>query len=330
MADDLIGAVIVDRFEILQKIGEGGMGTVYRGFQRSVKRDVAIKVIKPALSSDPKVVRHFEREAELASKLSQPNTVSVFDYGKTEDGRLYIAMELLKGRTLLRVMLDDGTFSVERAVRVSSQICDAFEAAHALGIVHRDLKLENVIVLDQPAGRDLVKVLDFGLAKLFGETSSGSGLGVVGTPRYMAPEVATKGMSSPASDLYALGVLLGELTTGGPLWMTERLSELIEQKHRPDNVVERVPVELQRAVGALLAPRPEERPTAAQARSLLRNLADGSLAFPPIDARDPTISKVTIEAQRRSRVPAPLVSWRVALFVLVCAAAIAYLVTFRP
>src|SRR5262245_22423069 len=164
------------------------MGAVYRAYQRSVKRECAIKVIKSTLSKDPKVVRHFEREAQLASQLSQPNTVSVFDYGQTKDGQLFIAMELLKGRTLLGVLADDGTFTVERAVRIGSQICDALEAAHAVGIVHRDLKLENVIVLDQPPGRDLLKVLDFGLARLFSDVTTSSGTGIVGTPRYMAPE----------------------------------------------------------------------------------------------------------------------------------------------
>jgi serine/threonine protein kinase len=328
MADDLIGTVISDRFEILERIGQGGMGAVYRAFQRSVKREVAIKVIKPVLSRDPKVVRHFKREAELASKLSQPNTVSIIDYGRTDDGRLYMAMELLQGRTLLRVMAEDGAFSVERAVRVGSQICDALDAAHAAGIVHRDLKLENVIILDQPAGRDLLKVLDFGLAKLFGATSSGSGLGIVGTPRYMAPEVATEGKASPASDVYAVGVILGELTTGGPLWMTDSLSQLVEQKYHPGDVLGLVPVALRRPLAALLAPEPEKRPTAAQARALLRNLADGSLAFPPIDPRDPTISRVKIEARRR-RQPRFHVSWPVALVALLAAIAAVYIAVYR-
>src|SRR4051812_28279286 len=131
--DDLIGSVIANRFEVRSKIGQGGMGAVYRAFQRSVKREVAIKVMKPQLSGDKQAVRHFEREAQLASKLSQPNTVSVFDYGKTADGRLYIAMELLEGKTLLDVIGHDGVFAVDRAVRIGSQICDAIEAAHALG-----------------------------------------------------------------------------------------------------------------------------------------------------------------------------------------------------
>src|SRR3954463_5247288 len=152
-ADDLIGSVICDRFEIVDKLGQGGMGSVYRAFQRSVKREVAIKVINASFSRDPDAVRRFEREAQLASQLSHPNTVSVFDFGQTEDGRLFIAMELIKGRTLLELLEQERRFSTERAVRIGSQICDALEAAHTLGIIHRDLKLDNVIVLEHPPGR---------------------------------------------------------------------------------------------------------------------------------------------------------------------------------
>jgi serine/threonine protein kinase len=289
-ADDLIGSVICDRFEIVDKLGQGGMGSVYRAFQRSVKREVAIKLINASFSRDPDAVRRFEREARLASQLSHPNTVSVFDFGQTEDGRLFIAMELIKGRTLLKLLAEDGVFTADRAVRIGSQICDALEAAHALGIIHRDLKLDNVIVLDHPPGRDLLKVLDFGLAKLFGELSSGStSPGVVGTPRYIAPEVATSGKTEPSTDIYALGVILGELTTGGPLWSTDRLSELIPQKLAPAPAIALVPPELRRIVTALIDPDPTHRPNASQARTLLRTVADGSITFPPIDLRiDPT------------------------------------------
>ena len=279
-ADDLIGAVIAERFEVLAKIGEGGMGTVYRALQRSVDREVAIKVIKPQLSRDAKVLKRFQREAKLASKLSQPNTVSVIDHGRTPDGRLYLAMELIEGRTLLEVQSDDGKLPVDRVVRIGSQLCDALEAAHELGIVHRDLKPENVIVLDRPPGRDLLKVLDFGLAKLFSEVSSTSG--VVGTPRYMAPEVATRGEASPANDVYAVGVILAELALGRPLYTSNSLGELVLLKMRPDPDVAQLPQPLRRAIGAMLVPDPARRATAAQARTLLRMVADGSVAFPMV------------------------------------------------
>jgi len=302
--ENLIGSVIADRFEVLAKIGQGGMGTVYRAFQRSVQREVAIKVIKPQLSRDSRVLQHFEREAQLASKLSQPNTVSVFDYGTTADGQLFIVMELIKGRTLLQVLGEDGKFTPDRVVRIGSQVCDALEAAHALAIVHRDLKLENVIVLDHPRGRDLLKVLDFGLAKLFSEASSSSG-SVVGTPRYMAPEVATKGKSSPASDIYALGVILAELTLGGPLYINDSLRELVELKLHPEPEIARLPPPLRRPLGAMLDPDPAMRPTAAQARTLLRTVADGSIAFPIVEKPPPPPKTATTSPPKPQRVRWP-------------------------
>src|SRR5687768_16359576 len=137
------------------------MGTVYRAYQRSIDREVALKVIDPKLARDLVAVRRFLREARLASQLSQPKTVRVFDFGQGADGYLYLVMELLRGRTLNTVVNEEGLFGVDRAVRVGVQLCDALEAAHRQGIVHRDLKPSNVMVLFDPPGRDLVKVLDF-------------------------------------------------------------------------------------------------------------------------------------------------------------------------
>ena len=279
--DELIGRVIADRFEIRERIGKGGMGAVYRAWQRSVKRDVAIKVIAAAHSRDAGAVKRFEREARLASQLSQPNIVSVFDFGRTGDGQLYIAMELIRGRNLFEALAADGTFALERVVRIGTQVCDALEAAHGQGIIHRDLKHENVIMLDEPPGRDLVKVLDFGLARLVGEESSSDHAAGIGTPRFLAPEVITES-SQPASDVYALGVMLAELVIGEPLWDSDDVHALMPLKREPASALAKVPEPFSHTIGALIDPEPGRRPSAAQARALLRQLADGSFVFPPL------------------------------------------------
>ena len=301
--DEAIGTVIDGRFEIRDRLGQGGMGTVYRAWQRSVGREVAVKLIDRSFSRDPMGVRRFLREARLASQLSQPNTVSVFDFGQAEDGRLFIAMELIRGRTLQAVVETDGAFSVERTVRIGVQICDALDAAHALGIVHRDLKLENVIVLDHPPGRDLLKVLDFGLAKNFrdpGSHATESGI-VVGTPRYMAPEAATAGIAVPAGDVYGVGVILGELSSGKPLWSGESLPLLVAQKLDPDKAVARCPTPLRPVLSKLLHPEPDYRPTAAQARAMLGAIGNELGASDTI--RDATESDPRETTNLRARTP---------------------------
>jgi serine/threonine-protein kinase len=302
--DPLVGQTIDGRFEVRARLGQGGMGTVYRAWQRSVAREVAIKLMDVGFSRDPTAVRRFEREAQLASKLAQPNTVSVFDFGQAADGRLFIAMELIRGRTLYKVLTAEGTFSVSRAARIGVQICDALEAAHKLGIVHRDLKLENVMVLDDPPGRDLVKVLDFGLAKQladFDPKGTGAGI-VVGTPRYMAPEIAVGGKMSPAADLYALGVLLAEIVTGRPLWDRDTLAELLVHKMKPHEALDGIPPGMRALVAALLDPKPELRPNAPDTRAHLASLEPASAprARAATDAGDTLNAAATIVERQRA------------------------------
>jgi serine/threonine-protein kinase len=271
--DALIGSVIDGRYEVRGKLGHGGMGRLYRAWQASVSREVAIKMIDRSLVTDPMAVTRFQREAELASKLSHPNTVSVFDFGRTSDGQLYIAMELIAGKTLTAALREAGAFAVSRIVLIGIQLCNALERAHGMGIVHRDLKLDNVMVLE----RDLVKILDFGLAKRLDDMRGTAAGIVVGTPRYIAPEVSTSGVATPASDMYAVGMILTELAIGGPLWGGDSLGQLLAKKLDPQPAIQQVPSGLRAVTRALLDASPERRPTATQAHELLIRLARGEV-----------------------------------------------------
>jgi serine/threonine protein kinase len=282
-AKDMNGVVIDGRFELRDLLGEGGMGAVYRAWQRSIGREVAIKLIDDRHGRDPMAVRRFLREARLASQLSQPNTVSVIDFGQSSDGRLFIAMELIRGKTLADILDRDGPFPATRAAWIGVQLCDALDAAHRLNIVHRDLKPANVVILDDPPGRDLLKVLDFGLAKSLTESetkATDTGL-VVGTPRYMAPEVVMGEPPTPQSDLYAVGVILGELSTGKVLWEATSFPALAGQKMHVSPIIDEVPQGLRAVVARLLDPEPGRRPaTAGDVRGLLRPLVNSDTPIP--------------------------------------------------
>ena len=227
--DQLLGRVLDGRYQIIDRLGKGGMGVVYRAIQLSVDREVAVKVVDARLAHDLGAAKRFLREARLASRLSQPSVVGVYDFGQTEDGVLYLVMELLRGHTLAAELVGGRRFTLRRAAGIAIQLCDALEAAHTQGIIHRDLKPGNIVVLDDPPGRDLIKVLDFGLAKSLAESetkATDTGL-VVGTPRYMAPEIILGERPTAQSDLYAVGVILGELATGKLMWDATSFLSLI-------------------------------------------------------------------------------------------------------
>jgi serine/threonine-protein kinase len=282
--DPMIGREIDGRFTIRERLGAGGMGVVYRAWQASVGREVAIKVISPRPGDDSSTSKRFLREAKLASQLAQPNIVMVIDFGATHDGTLYLAMELLRGRTLSQAWRKDGPFSPRRMLRVASQLCDALDSAHRAGIVHRDLKPANVMILDDPTGRDFLKVLDFGLAKaLDGEhdtTQLTQSDRVVGTPSYMAPEVITGAKAGPQSDLYSVGVVLFEMLTGKLPFAAPNANVMLA-KHAYAPVPElgdEVPVQVAYVVKKLLAKRPEQRyATAARLRDALEAAVAGTL-----------------------------------------------------
>jgi serine/threonine-protein kinase len=218
--DPLIGRVIADRYEIRSLHGTGGMARIYRAVQRSLGREVVVKVINPELLAQDETtaeesVTRFMVEAQAASKLNHPNVVSVFDFGRTsraEGGLLFLVMEFLAGKDLWTVHREDPNIPIPRIANILRQVLAALGEAHYLGIAHRDIKPENIVVEPTRSGRDLVKVIDFGLAKLGARSVTRAGQ-TVGTPSYMAPEQIA-GSALGSSDLYAVGVILYELLTG--------------------------------------------------------------------------------------------------------------------
>ena len=282
--EPMIGTIVDGRFEVQARLGAGAMGIVYRATQLSIGRDVALKVLS-GIESAP-VIKRFFREAKLASALSHPNTVQIIEFGQEPGGFVYLAMELVRGHTLL-AELDKGPLASRRITRIGVQLCDALEAAHRLQIVHRDLKLENVMI--SADGADHIKILDFGIARLVGDASSqvtATGM-FAGTPHYMAPEVLAQAVEpAPAQDVYAVGVILAELALGESLWSSAMsLPMLLVEKMAP-TAVERVPSRLRPLVGRLLDPDPGKRPPPAELRRLLLEL--DRFATDPVGVALPT------------------------------------------
>jgi serine/threonine-protein kinase len=218
--DPLLGQVLEGRYRMDAVIGRGGMGAVYRATHLAMDKAVAIKVVKAELASNLEAVRRFHREARAASLLSHPHTIKVFDFGETEQGLLYLAMEHLAGRTLADAISREGAFPEARAAHVAGQIAQSLAEAHGAGLVHRDLKPGNVMLVPVVGDPDFVKVLDFGIVKFLSDSEGGShvtraGL-VIGSPHYMAPEQAQSRPPDPRTDLYSLGVILYEMLVGRP------------------------------------------------------------------------------------------------------------------
>jgi len=234
--DPLIGRVLNDRFRILSPLGSGGMGKVYKAVQTPLDRVVALKILNPNFPAekDPAFKRRFFLEASLTSKLRHPNTVTVIDYGQTEDGIYFIAMEYMEGQTLAEVLAHDKTLPWRRVLDIAQQICRSLREAHKLGVIHRDLKPANVMLLNE-ADHDMVKVLDFGLVKSFLVADGAGGdpevtqNGVfLGSPQYMAPEQA-RNVADPRSDVYSLGILVYQMLTGRPPFQGKDYLEVIFQ-----------------------------------------------------------------------------------------------------
>lgn len=218
------GEVVAGRFRILELLGSGGFGTVYRALQENMGREVALKFLTPSVAKDPVNVERFRREAYHVSQLRHPNTITLYDYGQTEDGLIYMVMELLEGTSLADTVQEKGALEWYRAGHVFIQVLKSLSEAHQRGLVHRDLKPENIFLCELFGEQDYVKVLDFGVAKMTMADDSGESTEakltkagrIFGTPMYMAPEQACAEPITPATDVYALGLLLFEMLTGLP------------------------------------------------------------------------------------------------------------------
>jgi serine/threonine-protein kinase len=270
--DALVGRIIAGKFCLREVIGAGAAGSVYKADQTSLGRTVAVKVLRPEIASDPRFIRRFHDEARAASRLNHPNVVSVIDFGQTEeDGLLYLVMEYLRGVTLSDVMRKEN-LSIDRISDIIRQILSALEEAHEGGVVHADLKTDNTMVEHRRGGWDLVKVVDFGIARLTGSLDEQvTDDSVFGTPEYMAPEVIRGMDPKPATDIYAVGIMLYELLVGRtPFGGLPTLATL--QRHLNDTPVapsrrssRAIPDYLEKAVMRALEKRPADRFATANA-----------------------------------------------------------------
>jgi eukaryotic-like serine/threonine-protein kinase len=267
--DSLLGQVLAGKYRMDERLNEGGMGAVYRGTHVLMDKTVAVKVLRPALAADEKIVARFSREARAASRISHPHAVSVTDFGESAEGVVFLVMEYLDGKTLKEIIKEEGPMALPRVVEIIRQVGGALDAAHEQGVVHRDLKSENIMLLNS-GGPNYAKVLDFGIAKIIEPTGTyDPGLTapdlVIGTPQYMSPEQCSQASEIDArADLYSLGVIIYEMLVGH-VPFTGQSPTAIMMKHlqdeppsvlqeRPDLPPGVAPV-LQRA----MAKRPEDR-----------------------------------------------------------------------
>ncbi|HEX2880993.1 MAG TPA: serine/threonine-protein kinase [Polyangiaceae bacterium] len=268
---DLSSGLVADRYRVMERIGQGGMGSVYRAQHVHMKKAVALKVLHRDLTRQPEAVARFEREAIAAGSIDHPNIAKATDFGRLSDGSFFLVLEYVQGKTLSQ-LLRERTVGIDEALEICKQVSSALSAAHAAGIVHRDLKPDNVMLVERPGEPDLVKVLDFGIAKLSSPqettehhsatrtplTRLGS---VFGTPEYMAPEQASGSAVDQRADLYALGITLYRMLAGTEPFVDEDVAKVLMQQvtQAPPPLPASVGSELRSLVSDLLHKDPARR-----------------------------------------------------------------------
>ncbi|MBA2669744.1 MAG: protein kinase [Gemmatimonadetes bacterium] len=262
---ELVGSVIDDRYYLVEKLGAGGMGDVYLGEHVRTRRRCAVKIVSRAFARDPEALGRFMREATNAGRISHPHVATVYDIGETGDGLLYLAMEYVDGESLAKLLEREGALIPARAVDIARQVAEAVGAAHELDIIHRDLKPSNIMVARDRKGGDLVKVVDFGIARATSDEQqrlTRTGL-VIGTPEYMSPEQLIGDPVDARSDVYSLGCILYEMLTGNHAFggstaqvITRRLTE---SPPRPREKNPAIPKPLDDVIVAALGRLPAER-----------------------------------------------------------------------
>ena len=283
--DPFVGRTLDEKYSVEERLGAGGMGAVYRARHLQMDRPVAIKVLHQRFVEDEAARTRFQIEARAAVMLQHSNAVSVTDFGQTSEGCIYIVMELLEGRTLREILSREGPIETARAISIMLQTSAAVAAAHEAGIIHRDLKPSNILVTQSADHPAIVKVLDFGIAKVTADkldedenaTPVVQPSSVIGTPRYMSPEQNNGFELTPATDVYSLGVILYEMLTGMAPFTGSTPAEIAQKHandppHPPRGIVAAIPEDVERVVLHALEKRPEDR--SANADEFRRELLD--------------------------------------------------------
>ena len=296
LEDTRLGTILAGRYRLDAILGEGGMATVYAARHQLVDRTCAIKIMSPMLARDAVVRERFRREARAAQKLTHPNIIEIFDHGETDDGTSYIVMEQLIGYSLAEI-IHQGAMDIARGVSLMIQMARGIARAHDLDVIHRDLKPENIFVCKREDGSELVKLLDFGIARSLHDTRLTGQGELFGTPQYMAPErIATLDAGMPA-DLYALGIIFFEMVTGELPFQSEDIASffvkhLKETPPVPSAKNPKVPEALDALILALLAKEPKNRPVDAHRvhQELILLARANGYPIPPDPLLDPSSS----------------------------------------